>query len=110
MLIQMYFYLINWYVWGRYDILVLPPSFAYGCTENPDLIFVTPTVLTGDKSLADVIAHETQFSSHLGWSVLIDCQSQRPNNPHSVVDLKVVDPESAFSRVPYAKGSNFLYF
>lgn len=34
------------YVWGRYDILVLPPSFPYGGMENPMLTFVTPTLLS----------------------------------------------------------------
>ena len=42
------------YMWGRYDVLCLPPSFPYGGMENPCLTFVTPTLLTGDKSLADV--------------------------------------------------------
>jgi leukotriene-A4 hydrolase len=38
------------YVWGRYDILLLPPSFPYGGMENPCLTFVTPTLLAGDRS------------------------------------------------------------
>lgn len=33
------------YVWGDYDILVLPPSFPYGGMENPCLTFVTPSLL-----------------------------------------------------------------
>lgn len=33
------------YVWGRYDLLVLPPSFPFGGMENPCLTFVTPTLL-----------------------------------------------------------------
>lgn len=33
------------YVWGRYDLLVLPASFPYGGMENPALTFVTPTLL-----------------------------------------------------------------
>lgn len=33
------------YVWGHYDLLVLPPSFPYGGMENPCLTFVTPTLL-----------------------------------------------------------------
>jgi leukotriene-A4 hydrolase len=45
-----------------YDILVLPPSFAFGGMENPCLTFVTPTVLAGDRSLANVIAHEISHS------------------------------------------------
>lgn len=33
------------YVWGIYDLLVLPPSFPFGGMENPCLTFVTPTLL-----------------------------------------------------------------
>lgn len=50
------------YVWGIYDLLVLPPSFPYGGMENPCLTFVTPTLLAGDRSLANVIAHEIAHS------------------------------------------------
>jgi leukotriene-A4 hydrolase len=52
------------YRWGRYDLLVLPPSFPYGGMENPRLTFATPTVLAGDKSLVALIAHELAHS----WS------------------------------------------
>ena len=52
------------YRWGRYDILVLPPSFPYGGMENPRLTFATPTVIVGDKSLSSLIAHELAHS----WS------------------------------------------
>ena len=52
------------YRWGRYDILVLPPSFPYGGMENPDMTFATPTVLVGDKSLVSLVAHELAHS----WS------------------------------------------
>ncbi|MBS1787457.1 MAG: M1 family metallopeptidase [Acidobacteria bacterium] len=52
------------YAWGRYDILVLPPSFPYGGMENPRLTFATPTILAGDKSLVSLIAHELAHS----WS------------------------------------------
>jgi len=50
------------YVWGRYDLLCMPPSFPYGGMENPCLTFITPTTLAGDKSLADVVAHEIAHS------------------------------------------------
>lgn len=46
------------YAWGRADLLVLPPSYPYGGMENPQLIFLTPTLITGDRSLVDVLAHE----------------------------------------------------
>ncbi|HKR67007.1 MAG TPA: M1 family metallopeptidase, partial [Thermoanaerobaculia bacterium] len=52
------------YPWGRYDLLVLPPSFPYGGMENPRLTFLTPTVIAGDRSLVSLIAHELAHS----WS------------------------------------------
>jgi leukotriene-A4 hydrolase len=52
------------YRWGRYDVLVLPPSFPFGGMENPRLTFATPTVLAGDKSLVSLVAHELSHS----WS------------------------------------------
>jgi leukotriene-A4 hydrolase len=50
------------YVWGRYDILCMPPSFPYGGMENCCLTYVTPTLLAGDRSLADVVVHEISHS------------------------------------------------
>lgn len=52
------------YRWGRYDLLVLPPSFPYGGMENPKLTFATPTIIAGDKSLVSLVAHELAHS----WS------------------------------------------
>jgi leukotriene-A4 hydrolase len=52
------------YAWGRYDILVLPPSFPFGGMENPRLTFATPTIIAGDKSLVALVAHELAHS----WS------------------------------------------
>lgn len=52
------------YQWGRYDLLILPPSFPYGGMENPRLSFITPSLLAGDRSLVSVIAHELAHS----WS------------------------------------------
>jgi leukotriene-A4 hydrolase len=52
------------YRWGRYDLLILPPSFPFGGMENPRLSFITPTVIAGDRSLTALIAHELAHS----WS------------------------------------------
>lgn len=52
------------YAWGRYDVIVLPPSFPFGGMENPRLTFATPTILAGDRSLTSLIAHELAHS----WS------------------------------------------
>lgn len=142
------------YVWGRYDILVLPPSFPFGGMENPCLTFVTPTLLVGDRSQADVIAHEIshswtgnlvtnrtfehfwlnegftvflerkivgrmfgeahrQFVSIGGWKELTDIvKTLGDHHPFTklVVDLDGVDPDDAFSVIPYEKGYAFLYY
>lgn len=52
------------YQWGRYDVIVLPPSFPFGGMENPRLTFATPTIIAGDRSLTSLIAHELAHS----WS------------------------------------------
>ncbi|MFA4940606.1 M1 family metallopeptidase [Brevundimonas sp.] len=52
------------YRWGRYDLLVLPPSFPFGGMENPKLTFATPTIIAGDRSLVSLVAHELAHS----WS------------------------------------------
>jgi len=143
------------YVWGIYDILVLPPSFAYGGMENPCLTFATPTLLSGDKSNADVIAHEIahswtgnlvtnfnfehfwlnegftvfterkivgrmhgeparHFSAILRWKDLQETVNVNlgATNPLTalVPRLAGVDPDDAFSVVPYEKGSTFLWY
>lgn len=52
------------YQWGRYDLIVLPPSFPFGGMENPRLTFATPTIIAGDRSLTSLVAHELAHS----WS------------------------------------------
>ena len=54
---------ISPYLWGEYNILVLPPSYPFGGMENPTLTYVSSSLLAGDKSLS-VIAHEICHS----WS------------------------------------------
>lgn len=142
------------YVWGRYDCLVLPPSFPYGGMENPCMTFVTPTLLAGDKSLVNVVAHEIghswtgnlvtnaqwngfwlnegptvylerriigllegekmfQFMAVLGWSTLratVDTWGRDHPFTKLVPDLSNgVDPDDAFSKIPYEKGFALLY-
>ena len=50
------------YEWERFDLLVLPPSFPYGGMENPRLTFLTPTLIKGDATGAQVVAHELAHS------------------------------------------------
>eukprot|EP01060_Flectonema_neradi_P040141 TRINITY_DN904_c0_g3_i2.p1 TRINITY_DN904_c0_g3~~TRINITY_DN904_c0_g3_i2.p1 ORF type:complete len:609 (+),score=114.88 TRINITY_DN904_c0_g3_i2:78-1904(+) len=144
--------LVGPYEWTRYDVVCLPGSFPYGGMENPCLTFVTPSLLTGDKSLADVICHEVShswtgnlvspqtwedfylnegftmflqrkimsrihgkdyfdFDAICGWDVLkksVDLFG--PEHPYTCLrpNLNNVDPDDAFSSVPYEKGFNLV--
>eukprot|EP00042_Codosiga_hollandica_P053495 m.701133 g.701133 ORF g.701133 m.701133 type:complete len:607 (+) comp58710_c0_seq5:46-1866(+) len=142
------------YVWGRYDMLVLPPSFPYGGMENPMLTFLTPTLLAGDRSLVSVVAHEIahswtgnlvttrtwhhfwlnegftvfverkilsrlygekvrHFGCILGKKSLTDAiELFGPTSPHTclVQTFGDIDPDDAFSTIPYEKGSTFLFY
>ena len=57
-------HLMGPYRWDRYDLLVMPHSFAYGGMENPRLSFISLSILAGDRSLVSVIVHELSHS----WS------------------------------------------
>jgi leukotriene-A4 hydrolase len=50
--------LLGPYLWGRYDLLILPPSFPYGGMENPRLTFLTPTAILGTRGQTNLITHE----------------------------------------------------
>jgi len=59
--------------WERFDLLVLPPSFPFGGMENPMIMFAAPTLIAGDRSLTNLVAHELahtwsdQIVSIAGW-------------------------------------------
>jgi len=61
------------YVWGRYDLLCLAPSFPYGGMENPCLTFVTPvSVVFSAVALTRYQSSSTQpfcscFLTRLCW-------------------------------------------
>lgn len=142
------------YVWGQYNILILPPSFPFGGMENPIFTFATPTVVSGDRQNVDVIAHELahswsgnlvtsaswehfwlnegwttylerrlqaavhgddawrDFSAIIGWKALQDAVAQYGADHEFtklVPGLKGMDPDDAFSTVPYEKGFTFLF-
>lgn len=56
--------IVSPYSWGRYDSVVLPPSFPYGGMENANMTTLTPTLIVGDRSQCDVLLHELAHS----WS------------------------------------------
>ncbi len=140
------------YPWDRYDLLVLPPSFPYGGMENPRMTFLTPTVLAGDRSLVDVVAHELAHSwtgnlvtnatmdhfwlnegattwaerrilealhgedaAVLAWAIgetALRKAFERfgPDSPLTRLrtDLAGLDPDDAYSSIPYEKGARFF--
>ena len=140
------------YDWERFDLLVMPPSFPYGGMENPRLTFLTPTLLAGDRSLVNVVAHELAHSwtgnlvtnanaehfwlnegftvyaerrilealegaemaalhAALGRRELEQAFAQLADHPELTklrTHLTGIDPDEAFSQVPYEKGYLFL--
>jgi aminopeptidase N len=140
------------YPWDRYDMLVLPPSFPYGGMENPRMTFLTPTLLAGDRSLVDVVAHELAHSwtgnlvtnatmehfwlnegftvwaerrivealhgteaTALAWAIgqnALDESVTRFGKDSPLTRLRTelagVDPDEAFSSIPYEKGARFV--
>ena len=140
------------YEWERYDVLVMPPSFPFGGMENPRLTFVTPSVLAGDRSLVNVIAHELahawtgnlvsnatleHFWLNEGFTVYAERRilealegpeaaelhaaiglhelevslqrfANRPELTRLRTDMAGVDPDEAYSTIPYEKGYLFL--
>lgn len=140
------------YDWDRYDMLVLPPSFPYGGMENPRMTFLTPTLLAGDRSLVDVVAHELAHSwtgnlvsnataehfwlnegftvwaerrilkalhgeeaAALAWGIgqreleeALERFRDKPELTRLRTHLQGVDPDDAFSVVPYEKGARFV--
>ena len=142
------------YDWDRFDLLVMPPSFPYGGMENPRLTFLTPTLLAGDRSLVNVVAHELAHSwtgnlvtnsnaEHFwlneGFTVFAERrilealegsdmaalhaaigfqrlqkafrdfeQLKRSELTRLRTKLAGIDPDDAFSAVPYEKGFLFL--
>jgi leukotriene A-4 hydrolase/aminopeptidase len=140
------------YDWERFDLLVMPPSFPYGGMENPRLTFLTPSLLAGDRSLVNVVAHELAHSwtgnlvtsttaehfwlnegftvfaerrilevlegaemaalhAAIGYQRLLQSFAQHADHPELTklrTELTGIDPDEAFSQVPYEKGYLFL--
>src|SRR3546814_15880150 len=46
------------YRWGRYDVIVLTPSFPFGGMEHPELTFTTQPRNSGDRYLVRLVSHD----------------------------------------------------
>ncbi|KAL0481959.1 leukotriene-A4 hydrolase [Acrasis kona] len=149
------------YKWGTYDLLVLPGAFPYGGMENPNLTFISASLITGNKELTDVIAHEIthswsgnlvtnsswpdfwlnegftmyierlilmkvaeqnekgtgmkvrDFQACLGYGELTSAVRSLQSTPELTKlapDMRGIDPDDAFSRIPYEKGCLLLLY
>ena len=140
------------YDWERFDVLAMPPSFPYGGMENPRLTFLTPTLIAGDRSLVNVLAHElahswtgnlvtnanaehfwlnegftvyaerrilealhgveeAELQAAIGRRELDEALARFARTPELTrlrTRLLGIDPDEAFSQVPYEKGYLFL--
>nr|DBA33772.1 TPA: hypothetical protein GDO54_001410 [Pyxicephalus adspersus] len=105
------------YVWGRYDVLFMPPSFPFGGMENPCITFVTPCLLAGDRSLADVIIHEISHSwfgnlvTNANWGDFwlnegFTMYAQR----RITTKIYGVNPDDTYNETPYEKGFCFVSY
>ncbi|CAD7930390.1 unnamed protein product [Amoebophrya sp. A25] len=144
------------YVWGSFNVAVMPNSFGFGGMENPNVTFFSGSLLAGDQSLTTTLAHEITHSwtgnlvtnkyhkdfwlnegftryverrilgvcfgedfrelcLEVGYNDLLKNVKLMQDNGQGRFtalepDLVGVDPDEAFSRVPYEKGSLFLLF
>lgn len=55
------------YIWGQYDLLVLPPSFPYGGMENPCLTCVTPTLIVSTLTCNYFLKINNVFETSFIW-------------------------------------------
>ena len=97
--------LLGPYLWGRYDLLILPPSFPYGGMENPRLTFLTPTAILGTRGQTALITHELahawtgnlvtnatweDFWLNEGWTTYAETRITEVLEGKDVVDLMAV--------------------
>jgi hypothetical protein len=63
------------YYWKTYDIVVLPASFPYGGMENPNLTFLSSSLIAGDRSLTDVVAHVIKYEEDIPYESILYCNT-----------------------------------
>ena len=100
--------LLGPYLWGRYDMLVLPPSFPFGGMENPRLTFLTPTAILGTRGQASLVTHElahawtgnlvtnatwADFWLNEGWTTYAETRITEILEGKDVTDLNAVYDE-----------------
>ncbi len=104
--------LLGPYLWGRYDLLILPPSFPYGGMENPRLTFLTPTAILGTRGQVSLITHELahawtgnlvtnatweDFWLNEGWTTYAETRITEMLEGKEIADLMAVYDEQRLS-------------
>lgn len=144
--------LLGPYLWERYDLLIMPPSFPFGGMENPRLTFLSSTAIVGDRSYLSIIYHELahawtgnlvtnatweHFWINEGWTTYAEYRItemlegkdnaqmllasylsslrliiERYGNDHDFTrlqfDMQGIDPDEAWTTIPYYKGALFI--
>ena len=113
--------LLGPYLWGRYDLLVLPPSFPYGGMENPRLTFLTPTSILGTRGQTALITHELahawtgnlvtnatwqDFWLNEGWTTYAESRITKVLEGKDVADLRAAFNEKQLRAVMERVGSD----
>ncbi len=105
------------YRWGRYDMLVLPPSFPFGGMENPRLTFATPTVIVTTYVQARITEalygqEAAEMEREIDQTDLLnEVKDMSPaDQALALPPLTERDPDDALSQVAYVKGAWFLQF
>jgi aminopeptidase N len=106
--------LLGPYLWERYDLLVLPPSFPYGGMENPRLTFLTPTAILGTRGHLSLITHELahawtgnlvtnatwqDFWLNEGWTTYAESRITEVLEGKDVTDLHLVFNEKQLIKI-----------
>jgi leukotriene-A4 hydrolase len=111
--------LLGPYLWGRYDMLVLPPSFPFGGMENPRLTFLTPTAVLGTRGQASLVTHElahawtgnlvtnaswADFWLNEGWTTYAETRITEILEGRDVTDLNAVYDEKRTLEIMHRVG------
>jgi aminopeptidase N len=111
--------LLGPYLWGRYDMVVLPPSFPFGGMENPRLTFLTPTAILGTRGQANLVTHELahawtgnlvtnatwqDFWLNEGWTTYAEQRVTEILEGKDVVDLNAVYDEKRTFEIMHRAG------